>query len=146
LGRDPTCQIKFDKFKELMVSSVHAEINEISEGEFQINVVSRNGCVVNGIPTEGAAMLPNHSTIQLGKDGPRIRFDVDQNVGGISKGDVQKQKTAKFAKKTAEDRAPAPDTEERPVFKIDDEPRGMPGRLAGRLAAAGIELDQKKLI
>lgn len=120
LGRDDICQVRFDKFKELSVSNQHAQIEEISEGTFQIANLSRNGLLVNGVPCDTTAKLPNHSTIQLGKDGPRVRFDVDQNVGGISKADVQKKERTKRLTKNQVTREKAPTTEERPVFQVQD--------------------------
>jgi pSer/pThr/pTyr-binding forkhead associated (FHA) protein len=118
LGRDDVCQVHFDTFKELAVSGQHAQIDEVEEGRFQISNLSKNGVLVNGKAVEAPIPLPNHATIQLGKDGPRVRFDVDNNVDGISKTDVQK-KTSKFTRKDLQ-RAPSPDTEERPIFKLPD--------------------------
>jgi pSer/pThr/pTyr-binding forkhead associated (FHA) protein len=120
LGRDDTCHVRFDRMKELAVSSKHAQIEEISEGTWQIANLSRNGLMVNGVPCDTTAKLPNHATIQLGKDGPRIRFDVDQNVGGISKADVQKKERTKKLTKDQAKREKPPTTEERPVFHIQD--------------------------
>ena len=120
LGRDDTCHVKFDRMKELAVSSKHAQIEEISEGTWQIANLSRNGLMVNGVPCDTTAKLPNHATIQLGKDGPRVRFDVDQNVGGISKADVQKKERTRKLTKDQAKREKAPTTEERPVFHVQD--------------------------
>jgi hypothetical protein len=117
LGRDEECHVRFDQFKELAVSGKHAEIAEVDEGTWQIANLGKNGLLVNGVPCEATVKLPNHATIQLGKDGPRVRFDVDQSVGGISKADVQrkKEKTQKF-RRDGIDR-PRPATEERPVYQ-----------------------------
>ena len=116
LGRDDACQVRFDKFKDLAVSAQHAQITEISEGTFQISSLSRNGIIVNGVPCDTTAKLPNHATIQLGKDGPRLRFDVDVTIGGgVTKADVVKARTKKLVK-NAVDAGRGPDTEERPVF------------------------------
>lgn len=136
LGRDDACQIRFDKFKDLAVSGTHAQIDEVSEGTWQIVNLSRNGVIVNGVPCDATAKLPNHSTIQLGKDGPRIRFDVDQNVEGISKTDVQKrkQKTKKTVKDDLAARA-TPDTEERPVFHIAEAARASGGNKTAYVVA-----------
>lgn len=140
LGRDDSCQVKFDKFKDLAVSSQHAQITEISEGTWQIASLSRNGIVVNGVPCDTSAKLPNHATIQLGRDGPRLRFDVDQTIGGgVTKADVQK-KTQKLRKDVVMSRERAPDTEERPVFNVPAAPAkrsgGMPmGVLVGIVVA-----------
>jgi pSer/pThr/pTyr-binding forkhead associated (FHA) protein len=120
LGRDEVCQVKFDMQKDLAVSSKHAQIEEISEGTWQIANLSKNGILVNGVPCDSTAKLPNHATIQLGKDGPRVRFDVDQNVGGISRADVQKKERTKKLNKGQLMREKAPDTEERPVFHVQD--------------------------
>ncbi len=120
LGRDDSCHVKFDRMKELAVSNKHAQIEEVSEGAWQIANLSKNGLMVNGVPCDTTARLPNHATIQLGKDGPRIRFDVDQNVGGISKADVQKKAQTKKLTKDQAKREKAPTTEERPVFQPQD--------------------------
>ena len=118
LGRDEDCHFKFDKFKDLAVSGKHAQIEEVTEGAWQIANLGKNGLLVNGVPCDATTRLPNHATIQLGRDGPRVRFDVDQSVGGgISKADVErkKEKTQKFRKDAAA--RPRPATEEHPVFQ-----------------------------
>lgn len=126
LGRDDLCQIKFDKFKDLAVSAQHAQIVEVTEGNWEIANLSRNGLMVNGVPCDTKARLPNHATIQLGKDGPRVRFDVDQNVGGISRADVMKKQNTKKLAKNAANREKAPTTEERPVFHIPEAESAQP--------------------
>ena len=144
LGRDDACHIRFDKQKDLAVSAQHARIDEVSEGTWQIENLSKNGVVVNGVACDATAKLPNHSTIQLGKDGPRVRFDVDQNVGGISKADVVRKERTKKIQKNQVMREKAPTTEERPVFQIPVETPvsggGMSkvaiGIIAGALALA----------
>jgi pSer/pThr/pTyr-binding forkhead associated (FHA) protein len=120
LGRDEDCHFKFDKFKDLAVSGKHAQIEEVSEGAWQIANIGKNGVLVNGVPCDTTTKLPNHATIQLGRDGPRIRFDVDQSVGGISKADVErkKEKTQKFRKDAVGRARPA--TEEHPVYQPAD--------------------------
>jgi pSer/pThr/pTyr-binding forkhead associated (FHA) protein len=128
LGRDQKCQVRFDEMKDLAVSGQHAQIDEIHEGTWQIANLSKNGMLVNGVPCDETAKLPNHATIQLGKDGPRVRFDVDQNVGGVSKADVQKRKE-QTKKITRGPGAMRPITEERPVFQLTD--------VAGPLAVKG---------
>ncbi len=141
LGRDDMCHGKFDKFKDLSVSSQHAQIEEVTEGNWQIACLSKNGLVVNGVPVDTTARLPNHSTIQLGKDGPRVRFDVDENVGGISRGDVQKKERTKKLTKGQVVREKAPTTEERPVFHAQDleEPvRGGPSTVLIVAIVSGI--------
>jgi pSer/pThr/pTyr-binding forkhead associated (FHA) protein len=117
MGRDEACQVKLDKHKDTVVSSQHAQIDEVSEGTFQLANLSRNGTWVNGVLVESSAKLPNHSVIQLGRNGPRIRFDVDESMGGISFAQV-KQKSAKLNRGEP---TPAPETEERPIFKVSSE-------------------------
>jgi pSer/pThr/pTyr-binding forkhead associated (FHA) protein len=117
IGRDDGCAVQLDKMKDLAVSSQHAQIDMVSEGVFQLANLSRNATWVNGVVVEASIPLPNHSVIQLGRDGPRIRFDVNQSFGGISFAEEKQRKTAKLDKSRL---GPAPATEERPVFKIDD--------------------------
>jgi len=120
LGRDDVCSIRFDKWKELSVSGQHAQIDEVDESTWQIANLSKNGLLVNGVPCDSTVKLPNHSTIQLGKDGPRVRFDVDQHISGVSKTDVMKKKeqTKKLSREQVEQRKPV--TEERSVFQAQE--------------------------
>lgn len=136
LGRDDGCHIRFDKLKDLSVSGQHARIEMVGEGEFTITNLSKNGVLVNGFPIEETARLPNHATVTLGKDGPRVRFDMDDRVMGVSRTDVQR-KTAKLRRDQVQP-TKSPDTEERPVFKIEDIER--PKR------AAGMSLGTKALL
>jgi pSer/pThr/pTyr-binding forkhead associated (FHA) protein len=119
LGRDDLCHVRFDRLKDLAVSGHHAQIEEVSEGTYRIANLSKNGLLVNGVPCDTTAKLPNHATIQLGKDGPRIRFDVDQHIGGVSKTDVQRKAHTKKLVKNQVMREKAPTTEERPVFQVE---------------------------
>jgi pSer/pThr/pTyr-binding forkhead associated (FHA) protein len=118
IGRDEICHVRLDKHKDLAVSSQHAQIEMPEEGKYKLSNLSRNGTWINGVVVETTAPIPNHSVIQLGRDGPRLRFDVDENVAGISF--QRARETAKLKKKDLADRTPAPDTEERPIFKLDD--------------------------
>lgn len=117
IGRDDGCHVKLDKLKDLSVSSQHAQVDMIREGVYQLANLSRNGTFLNGTAVEAAVQLQNHSVIQLGRDGPRLRFDADERVGGISFAAEKEKKTGKLERGRL---GPAPDTEERPAFKLDD--------------------------
>ena len=83
LGRAEKCQVRFDPTEDLKVSAVHAELRE-ADGQVTIHDLdSRNGVFVNGEEVETSADVPNRATIQLGKDGPRIRLSFEEAAGGI---------------------------------------------------------------
>lgn len=118
IGRDDGCHVKLDKLKDLAASAQHAQIDMVREGVYRVANLSRNGTFVNGALVEEARELPNHAVLQLGRDGPRLRFDVDENVAGISfHAEKEKAKTSKLSRDRL---GPPPDTEERPAFKIED--------------------------
>ncbi len=133
LGRDEACHVRLHREKDLVVSSTHAQIDVAENGGFQIANLSRNGTLVNGVVVEEAAPLPNHATIQLGRDGPRLRFDVDEETHGISFAEV-KRKTGKIKRQLEK----APDTEERPIVQLSEIETPVPAAddSAKRIAAA----------
>lgn len=83
LGRAEKCQVRFDPTEDLKVSGLHAELRE-AEGRVTVHDLgSRNGVYLNGVKVEESAEVPNRATIQLGKDGPRIRLSFEEAAGGI---------------------------------------------------------------
>lgn len=80
IGRDPKeCEIVFNSVKEPGVSRVHAQVS-VSNGEFYLeDMNSRNGTYLDSRPIRGRVPLTMGSLIQLGVEGPIIRFEYVAN-------------------------------------------------------------------
>ena len=79
LGRDLECSIRFDPDKDDIVSRQHALIRIERLDPFSCTIRdlgSRNGTFVAGKRIDGTANLEPGDEIELGAQGPRVRFDV----------------------------------------------------------------------
>ncbi|MBL4850479.1 MAG: FHA domain-containing protein [Planctomycetes bacterium] len=97
-GRAEKCQIRFDPTEDLKVSAIHAELREGEEGVTLHDLDSRNGVLLDGERIDGVASVANRSTIQLGHEGPRLRLEFEEALGGISFGRVRKDTRRKLDK------------------------------------------------
>ena len=78
LGRDPSCQIRFDE-KDEAVGRRHAKISVKQRDPLQIvltDLSSRNGTFVNGQQIQGEAPLKSGDQVQVGRGGPVFQFEV----------------------------------------------------------------------
>jgi serine protease Do len=79
IGRDPSCDLKFDPNDDL-VSRRHAKITQSSgeAAEFSIaDLGSRNGTFVNNQRIFGPVKLACGDLVRLGPGGPEFEFDLD---------------------------------------------------------------------
>src|SRR5207302_8740666 len=51
-------------------------IDEAYDGSLKITNLSPNGLSVNGVAVQSSVKLPDRATIQLGHDGPTVRFEL----------------------------------------------------------------------
>jgi S1-C subfamily serine protease len=86
IGRDPSCDIKFDPNDDL-VSRRHAKITKVSDvPEYTIaDLGSRNGTLVNRKRIFEPTKLNCGDQIQLGPDGPQFEFDLDPRPASMMK-------------------------------------------------------------
>mgnify|MGYP002624549915 CR=1 FL=1 len=76
LGRDRSCQVRYDDDNYLMVSRKHAAIVKDSSGWKIIPLSQTNSTLVNGKAVKEAWFLQNGDEIQLAIDGPKLGFIV----------------------------------------------------------------------
>lgn len=81
VGRDPSCQLAFDPFKDLDVSTRHASITFQGEQVMLQDLGSRNGTLLNGVKVNGAVPLPNDSVVQFGEKGPKVKLSYVFHTG-----------------------------------------------------------------
>lgn len=86
IGRDPSCDIKFDPNDDL-VSRRHSKITKVSDvPEYTIaDLGSRNGTLVNKRRIFEPTKLNCGDLIQLGPDGPQFEFDLDPRPASMIK-------------------------------------------------------------
>jgi S1-C subfamily serine protease len=85
IGRDPSCNVKYDPDREDLVSRHHAKIlidtpDPISCSVMDLN--SRNGTFVNRQRIYSGVKLVPGDIVQLGAGGPEFQFDVDPRPAG----------------------------------------------------------------
>lgn len=74
LGRSSTCQVRFDVDADVLVSGRHLKIwfDEASDGAWwALDLGSRNGTFINGIPTRERVRLFRDDEVVLGRDGTK---------------------------------------------------------------------------
>lgn len=84
LGRDPSCNIIFDPERDDLVSRSHAVIEWTSNEPRRFTIsdlLSANGTLVNGDRINGAAPLSHGDRIQLGRNGPTLRVEIENPRG-----------------------------------------------------------------
>ncbi len=85
IGRDPTCNVRYDPDREDLVSRHHAKIivdvpDPLSCSLADLN--SRNGTFVNRQRIYASVKLVPGDVVQLGAGGPEFEFDVDPRPPG----------------------------------------------------------------
>jgi S1-C subfamily serine protease len=83
MGRDPSCDLKFDPDREDLVSRRHARL--IIEGT-EISVAdlgSRNGTFVNRQRIQAPMRVRSGDVIQLGPGGPEVKLELDPPVAAV---------------------------------------------------------------
>lgn len=83
LGRDASCQVRFDESFET-VSRRHAAIQREGDGWKLIHLSQSNPTLVNGRPISGTYFLQSGDEIQLSANGPRLGFIVPQGKQGLT--------------------------------------------------------------
>ena len=76
IGRDPSCDLRFDAEREPKVSGYHAELSLEGEEWFVIDVGSTNGTVVSGRKIK-KCKLRSGDEVHIGFGGPVIRVEFD---------------------------------------------------------------------
>ncbi len=79
-GRDPSCDVQFDEDSDDLVSRSHAVIEWDEDDPSQITIsdlLSSNGTYLNGERVFGAVPLTTGDVMQLGRNGPSMRIDIE---------------------------------------------------------------------
>lgn len=79
-GRDPSCDVQFDEEQDDLVSRSHAVIEWEEDDPSKITIsdlLSSNGTYLNGDRVFGAVPLTTGDVMQLGKNGPTMRIDIE---------------------------------------------------------------------
>ena len=84
LGRDSSCQVRFDESCET-VSRKHAAIVREGEGWKIIPLSQTNATYVNSVPVQGERMLNSGDEIRLSSRGPVMGFIVPQGASSLVK-------------------------------------------------------------
>jgi serine protease Do len=80
IGRDPSCNLKFDPDSDDLVSRNHARIERdaADPGRFRlVDTSSTNGVFVNNAKITGGANVVHGDVVRLGPDGPEFLFKLD---------------------------------------------------------------------
>ncbi len=80
IGREPSCQVKYDPDREDLVSRQHAKITVDSSDPLEIHIAdlgSRNGTFVNKTRISNRVRLNHGDVVQFGAGGPEFQFDLD---------------------------------------------------------------------
>jgi serine protease Do len=77
IGRDPKCEVKFDRDKDDLVSRAHARISARGESFWIGDLGSRHGTYVNTQRVSGRVKLLPGDVVQLGPGGPEFEFYVE---------------------------------------------------------------------
>lgn len=83
LGRDASCQVRFDESFET-VSRKHCAIVREGQNWQLIHLSSANPTLVNGRPVQGSYYLQSGDEIQLSVGGPRLGFIVPQGKQSLT--------------------------------------------------------------
>ena len=84
LGRDPSCQVRFDDDSCPTVSRKHAAIVKDGQNWQLIHLSGSNPTMVNGRPVQGSYYLQSGDEIQLSANGPRMGFIVPQGKQALT--------------------------------------------------------------
>ena len=84
LGRDPSCQVRFDDDSCPTVSRKHAAIVRDGQNWQLIHLSGSNPTMVNGRTVQGSYFLQSGDEIQLSANGPRMGFIVPQGKQALT--------------------------------------------------------------
>ena len=84
LGRDPSCQVRFDRAFEI-VSRKHAAIFKDGDGWKLMQLSKTNSTLLNGTKIENSWYLEDGDEIQLAVNGPKLGFIVPKAGDGLIK-------------------------------------------------------------
>ena len=84
LGRDATCDVRFDPDADVEVSGRHAEVRVEDGASFIRDTNSTNGVYVNGTRVRVEQRLSDGDVIRLGAAGPKLRFDAGPAAKGAA--------------------------------------------------------------
>lgn len=84
LGRDPSCQVRFDDDSCPTVSRKHAAIVRDGQNWQLIHLSGSNPTIVNGRTVQGSYYLQSGDEIQLSANGPRMGFIVPQGKQALT--------------------------------------------------------------
>ncbi len=85
IGRDPTCEIRYDADRDDLVSRQHARININKTDPPEIEITdlnSRNGTYVNKRRIASPTRLSPGDLVQFGAAGPEFQFNIDPPPAG----------------------------------------------------------------
>lgn len=80
MGRETDSEIAYDPEKDDLVSRQHAKISTDIENPDQLlikDLDSSNGTFVNKVKVHGSARINHGDIVQLGKNGPEFKFEID---------------------------------------------------------------------
>lgn len=82
IGRSQNCSVRFDPFRENIVSSQHAFVYSGSDGYYVRDNGSTNGTYLNG-EMINKAKLSDGDTLAFGRDGVKARVIIDQHGDSV---------------------------------------------------------------
>ena len=85
IGRDPSCEIRYDAEKDDLVSRQHARLDVRSTEPPQVEITdlnSRNGTFVNKRRIDSPTRLTPGDLVQFGAGGPEFQFNLDPPPNG----------------------------------------------------------------
>jgi serine protease Do len=86
VGRDTTCEVKYDPDRDDLVSRKHAKITVDKNEPLEFSIVdlgSRNGTFVNKQRIFGSVKLMPGDVVQFGAGGPEFQFDVEPRPANL---------------------------------------------------------------
>lgn len=119
MGRDPSCVLAFDPYKDPRVSARHAEISLLDGKLFIRDLHSTNGTRVNGIKIFEKTQVNSGDEVELGRKGARFRLEIvgDGEIGSSG----SNGRAAEAAVKAKDgDAKPAEKDKAKDKHKVDD--------------------------
>jgi len=78
VGRDPANELAFDPYTDVQVSTFHAQIMVLDNGQVLLSdLKSRNGTFLNGQRVTSAVPLSTGSEVVFGEDGPKVKIAIE---------------------------------------------------------------------
>lgn len=111
MGRDPNSNIAYDPEMDDLVSREHAKIEIDPSDPFSLTLTdlhSSNGVFVNKIKIHDSIQLHHGDLVQLGKNGPEFKFEIDPPPPEMIKSTRLAEIPKEFIPKTREATIPSP--------------------------------------